>query len=131
MLFLRWGVFGMLAFAAVYLVYNASKQLANKHENGSNAVIQMPAPSTAEFAGPFIEVCEGEFVVARRALDAHASGDPLDRLLRSREIAFEENSSRRERLTRVARRWFEYPGPIDDANLRNTVYAECEKPKTL
>jgi hypothetical protein len=129
MVFLRWGVFGMLTFAAVYLVYNSSKQLANRHERAGGAVV-VPTPSTVQYSGPVIDACEGEIAVARRALDAHASGDPLDRLLRSREISFEEDADRRARLTRVARRWFEYPGPIDDATLRNTVYAECEKPRS-
>lgn len=130
MVFLRWGVFGMLTFAAVYLVWNSSKQLANRRERAASAVVVVPTPANVESSGPVIEACEAELAVARRAVDAHASGDPLDRLLRSREIAFEENALRRERLTRIARRWFEFPDPIDDATLRRAVYDECENPRT-
>jgi hypothetical protein len=50
-------------------------------------------------------------VVAQRALAARAEGQPLDRLLRIQEIAFQE-PVRRQHLEKVATFWFQHEGPV-------------------
>ena len=121
--FLRWGVFSILAVAAMVYAYNASKDLAARRASAA------PAPSVADAVDPaeaaLSAPCEIELAVARRAREARASGDPLDRLLRIREIAFEEDDVRRQRLSSVAQRWYDYPGPIDATTLRDKVAADC------
>jgi hypothetical protein len=130
MIFLRWGIFGILTFAAVFLVYNSSKRLAERHERAADA---KPAAATTVSPEsehtPIVVACEVELTVAQRAIDAQRNHDPLDRLLRTREIAFEDDAARRERLSRVAQRWFDYTGTLDATELRRVVYSECESLK--
>ena len=131
MIFLRWGIFGILTFAAIFLVYNSSKRLAARHEKAA-VVAAQAAPAAPETAAddsprtPIVVACEIELTVAQHAIDARRNGDPLDRLLRTREIAFEDDVARRERLSRIARRWFEDPATPDSAELRRVVYSECD-----
>ena len=75
--------------------------------------------------------CEAEVVVAQRAIEARDAGDPLDRLLRTREIAFETDEKRRERLTQVAKRWFGHVGAIGPYSVRRDAAAECEQAATV
>ncbi|MEO8019557.1 MAG: hypothetical protein ABI769_17235 [Pseudomonadota bacterium] len=135
--FLRWGIFGILGFAGLMYAYNASKHIAEKRAERATtvAVTAQPAPA----AGPRVAEpptpapkpptatpqCEAELVVAQRALDARHDGDPLDRLLRIQEIAFQD-PVRRARLEKVATRWFTLTGaePIPDA-LRAAVLSDC------
>lgn len=125
--FLRWGVFGILSFAALLYAYNASKDLAKRRPPPPVAVA--PAAETAEQAQaiPVSANCEVEAVVAQRAIEARDAGDPLDRLLRTREIAFETDEKRRERLTQVAKRWFGHTEAIGPYSLRREAAAECER----
>jgi hypothetical protein len=64
-------------------------------------------------------------VVAQRALEARRAGEPLDRLLRIQEIAFQEQP-RRQRLEEVAKRWYQLEGdePVPEA-LRIYVISDC------
>ena len=133
--FLRWGIFGILGVAALVYAYNASKRMAERHASREipKAVVasatgtvepeqmQQPESSTSS------PVCDAELVVARRALEARAAAEPLDRLLRIQEIAFEE-PSRRARLEKIARDWFDLVGPDPTpAALRAAVISSCEK----
>jgi hypothetical protein len=131
--FLRWGIFGILGVAALVYAYNASKHMAEKRavREAPAAVADQPAPdptpdpapaSTAPAAPPH---CEAELIVARRALVARGEGEPLDRLLRIQEIAFQE-PARRLRLEKVATDWFNLEGaePIPEA-LRIAVISNC------
>jgi hypothetical protein len=135
--FLRWGIFGILGVAGLMYAYNASKQMAAKRA-------ARPAPAaveTAQPAAPMPEVqaapapasastnapphCEAELVVAQRALAARAEGQPLDRLLRIQEIAFQE-PVRRQRLEKVATFWFQHEGPVPIPEaLRLGVISNC------
>jgi hypothetical protein len=136
--FLRWGIFGIIGVAALMYAYNASKRLAEKHAGQPpvSAVVPAesatapepeaeaaPAPAPTATASP---VCEAELVVARRALDARRQGEPLDRLLRIQEIAWQEPVARRQRLEEVATRWYQLEGedPIPEA-LRIRVISDC------
>jgi hypothetical protein len=135
--FLRWGIFGILGVAGLMYAYNASKQMAAKRAAGvapaaaeaarpaelRPEVQAVPAPAPAVATAP--PHCEAELVVAQRALAARAEGQPLDRLLRIQEIAFQE-PVRRQRLEKVATLWFQYEGPepIPEA-LRVGVISEC------
>jgi hypothetical protein len=122
--FLRWGVFGILAFAALIYAYNASKDLAGKRRLAAPVVTvpaEAPVPAPASISGD----CELEILVARRAIEARDAGEPLDRLLRMREIAFEEDVARRERLVTVATRWFGHEGAIGPFSVRREAAAEC------
>jgi hypothetical protein len=151
--FLRWGVFGILAVAALVYAYNASKDLASRRaatpataptaraeppsmQPGTDLVtspvtdtvgqpVATPAADTPQTNAPPDAACELEIVVAQRAIEARDAREPLDRLLRMREIAFEEDAARRERLTRVATRWFEHAGPIGPYSVRREAAAEC------
>jgi hypothetical protein len=123
--FLRWGVFGILSVAALLYAYNASKDLAQRRPQP--AVATVPAPDVARDtqAAPVSAACEVEVAVAQRAIEARDAGDPIDRLLRSREIAFEADEKRRERLTRVAKRWFAHSGAIGPFSIRRVAGEEC------
>lgn len=144
--FLRWGIFGILAVAALVYAYNASKRMAEKHSAppvavGSGEVSAKPesapesepepeprpgaaaATAPASTAAPH---CQAELVVAQRALEARREGAPLDRLLRIQEIAWQEPASRRRRLEEVASRWYEFEGedPVPEA-LSIRVISDC------
>ena len=137
--FLRWGIFGILGVAGLMYAYNASKQMAaNRAARLAPAAVETaqpaeprpevqaaPAPAPAPAATNAPPHCEAELVVAQRALAARAEGQPLDRLLRIQEIAFQE-PVRRQRLEKVATFWFQYEGPepIPEA-LRIGVISDC------
>jgi hypothetical protein len=138
--FLRWGIFGILGFAGLMYAYNASKQMAARRAARATptaaeisepvqsrpAVPVAPAPSAPAAAATNTPPhCEAELLVAQRALAARAEGEPLDRLLRIQEIAFQE-PVRRQRLEKVATFWFHHEGPepIPDA-LRLGVITDC------
>src|SRR3954452_16459106 len=121
--FLRWGVFGILGLAALLYAYNASKKLAAAHVGKPHAAAVEPgtpveeeSAQQAESAAPATPVagpqaatpahCETELVVAQRTLELKKAGEPLDRVLRMQEIAWEEAPAQRERLEKVATRWY-------------------------
>jgi len=130
--FLRWGIFGILGVAALLYAYNASKHVAEKHAGKAAPAVATEAvpESESEPADALPEAaprCEEELVVAQHALDARGQGEPLDRLLRSQEIAFQD-SPRRGRLEKVATDWFNVDGDAPDAaSLRAAVIRDCEK----
>ena len=132
--FLRWGVFGILSVAGLLYAYNASKDLAKRRS--ASPIVVAPAPEIAAAAGsadtaqPIHAIaltasCEVEAFVAQRAIEARDAGDPLDRLLRIREIAFEADETRRERLAQVAKRWFAHAEAIGPFSVRRAAAAEC------
>lgn len=137
--FLRWGVFGILAVAALVYAYNASKGLASRHapaqvvgsqpaealeEEGEVGDEADPVPEESSLELP--PACEEELQVAERALKMRRDGEPLDRLLRMDRIAFQNDEKRRERLGSVARHWFEREGPDPDAvTLHAEVLRDC------
>ena len=61
--------------------------------------------------------CEAELVVAQRAIQARKEGEPLDRVLRIQEIAWQQPPERRERLEKVATRLVQLRGrqPVPEA----------------
>ena len=133
--FLRWGIFGILGVAGLMYAYNASKQMAAKRAARAAPVaveaaqpveprpVVQTAPTTAVTDAP--PHCEAELVVAQRALAARAEGQPLDRLLRIQEIAFQE-PVRRQRLEKVATFWFQHEGPVPIPEaLRLGVISNC------
>ena len=138
--FLRWGIFGILCVAALVYAYNASKSMAEKRA-AQNAVA-VSEPRTRGRAAIAISTgdrhrqrrrrprtaphCQAELVVAQRALEARRQGEPLDRLLRIQEIAFQEPTARRQRLETVATRWYQLEGdePIPEA-LSIAVISDC------
>jgi|SRR5688572_840606 len=142
--FLRWGVFGILGVAALLYAYNASKRLAESHAANQPAAQApatappveetvaeeepAPAPAPAEPAAPAVPAqCEAELQVAQRAIDMRNQGAPLDRVLRIQEIAWQEQPRQRERLEKVATRWFGYAGEFSPAALRIAVLNDCEQ----
>jgi hypothetical protein len=132
--FLRWGVFGILGFAAILYAYNASKRIAARHaaqpavvnvSAAPNAAASTPAAAAAVAVPPH---CEVELLVARRALEMRAQGEPIDRLLRIQEIAWQEPQGRRDRLTQVATKWFNLQGPLPaPESLRTAVLSDCSR----
>jgi hypothetical protein len=143
--FLRWGIFGIIGFAALMYAYNASKRMAEKHSRESPVAVATergetagtPSSSPAPATGPALEAasapkstaaphCEAELVVAQRALEARRERVPLDRLLRIPEIAWQEPVARRVRLEGVATRWYQLEGdePVPEA-LRIYVISDC------
>jgi hypothetical protein len=143
--FLRWGIFGILGVAALLYAYNASKRMAETHAaKGAEAAVETPAaPASAAAlpaapaaavveaapdshrAPPASAHCEAELVVAQRAIDMRRQGEPLDRLLRIREIAWQELPARRQRLEKVATRWFSYESEFLPEALRIAVISDC------
>lgn len=140
--FLRWGIFGIIGFAALMYAYNASKRMAEKHSREPSVAAATEretarTPSPAMTLEPASEAgtapvstapphCEAELVVAQRALEARREGVPLDRLLRIQEIAWQEPASRRPRLEGVATRWYQHEGdePVPEV-LRIYVFSDC------
>jgi hypothetical protein len=143
--FLRWGIFGILGVAALLYAYNASKRLAERHAQQTPPAAQIahsPAPAAGappevapepsvpaaprvEAAPPAPAHCETELNIARRAIDARRGGEPLDRVLRIQEIAFESSPTRRARLEKVATRYFNYEGEFQPEALRIAVISDC------
>jgi hypothetical protein len=145
--FLRWGVFGILGVAALLYAYNASKRLAEAHAGQAPAAATEPvsepqsdespvepaeevaaqAPPAAEPARSAPARCEAELVVAQRAIDMKKQGEPLDRVLRMQEIAWQEAPERRQRLEKVAARWYGYEGSFQPEALRIAVISDCQQ----
>jgi hypothetical protein len=145
--FLRWGVFGIIAVAALLYAYNASKDLARIHQSTSAPVVGqedstadevetaeseatagIETASVAEVEPQMPEDCEQERLVAERALKYRRDGEPLDRLLRIDVIAFQADDQRRQRLETVARQWYEREGRDPNAAaLRGEVLRDCRK----
>lgn len=140
--FLRWGVFGILAVAGLMYAYNASKKMAENRQAAKAAAVVESAPAADEEANEVVDLpdtaparnsgipehCEVELFVAMRALDAKRAGDPLDRLLRLQEIAFVEDAALRERRTQVATRWFSLEGePPPMQTVIDEVVRDCRK----
>lgn len=141
--FLRWGVFGILAVAALLYAYNASKSLAEKRgpkpapvvsqedstaDEEEEAEPEASAESVIEDEEEASETCEEEILAAERALKFRRDGEPIDRLLRSQLIAFQSDETRRARLEAVATQWFEREGRDPNAAaLRREVLRDCRK----
>lgn len=150
--FLRWGIFGILAVAALLYAFNANKRLAERHPprvvqvvspdrdaTEDESVQEEPAedastPGAEPELGEFDEVprwpavCQEELQVAERALKMRRDGEPLDRLLRIDRILFQPDELRRQRLAAVARHWFEREGRDPNAaTLRDEVLRECQR----
>ncbi|HEY6126226.1 MAG TPA: hypothetical protein VIV63_16355 [Steroidobacteraceae bacterium] len=140
--FLRWGIFGILSVAGLVYAYNASKSMAEKREAqrvaaGEQAPLPEAEPDAEvnpepaadpEPAAQTAPHCQAELVVAQRALDARRRQEPLDRLLRIQEIAWQEPLARRQWLEKVATRWYQLEGeePIAEA-LSIAVIKDCER----
>ena len=139
--FLRWGVLGILSVAALLYAYNASKRMAEAHERkppanqSASALTEIakvpddepesePDEEPAEAISPH---CEVELLVARRAIKMRGEDAPLDRVLRMQEIAWQEPAGRRERLEKVAARWYGQVDPIGADELRGAVVSDCEQ----
>ena len=145
--FLRWGVLGILSVAALVYAYNASKRMADAHAQkaataaatSATAAPVEPEPqavggqhedSAAAPAQPVTSVparCGAELQVARRALEMKQQGEPLDRVLRIQQIAWESSPERRARLEKVATRWFGYEGEFTPEALRIAVLSDCQQ----
>lgn len=144
--FLRWGVFGILGVAALLYAYNASKRMAEVRvtrptpaANATPTNQPAPLPAAAEApatpatgvppqpASPTPAHCEAELVVAQRAIEMRKQGEPLDRVLRIQEIAWQESPERRARLEKVASRWFGYEGEFRPEALRIAVISDCQQ----
>jgi hypothetical protein len=138
--FLRWGVFGILAVAALVYAYNALGRLADRHVAAPAAAV-VPAARTSEDVpaarasdNPSLTPderdaipahCQVELDIARRAAEAHSIGEPLDRVLRIQEIAWEKDEKLRARYAELATHWFNEPGPVDAARIRREVVKRC------
>jgi hypothetical protein len=118
--FLRWGVFGILAVAALVYSYNANKKGAEVRA----ARAQAAAPvNEAAANAPASPECEKEYAVVTLALAARNDNEPLDRLLRRSEIAWESAPMMKERLTNLAIHW--YQRPVIPENVRAAAISDC------
>ncbi len=136
--FLRWGVFGILAVAALVYAYNASKRLAVNRSaeparvaatpDGDSESVDITQTTSAEAPVQVPEQCQDELRVAERALEARREQMPLDKLLRVRLIVFEKDPVRRQRLEKVAADWYLLEGDEPStAAMRREVVADCEQ----
>jgi hypothetical protein len=152
--FLRWGIFGIIAVAALVYAYNALGHLGDRRKQSTTAVVapvasetmdtpgapastDMPRAQAAADARPAAsdaitgptddipERCLLDLDIARRAAESRSIGAPLDRLLRIQEIAWQKDEKLRAHLTDVATRWYAEPGPVDPQRLRRDVVAAC------
>lgn len=137
--FLRWGIFGILGVAGLLYAYNASKRLAEaRAARPPPPRVAAPAPAQPEAvaaratpapsppATALSVACEEELAIATLALEMRDQGDPIDRVLRTPEIAWQQDATRRERLQAVATRWHAYDGAFAPDTLRAIVAADCE-----
>lgn len=125
--FLRWGIFGILAFAGLMYAYNASKRLAERRPPPPPATVVSAEPRAVS-EDAVTPACEEELQVAMAALKARRESEPLDRLLRMQTIAWQSDPKRRARLETVARKWFEWAGEEPDAaTLRTAALSDCWK----
>jgi hypothetical protein len=129
--FLRWGIFGILGVAGLMYAYNASKQLAAKRAGQPvTAATTATATQTTSADGIPVEAaalsprCAEELRVAQRAREARGQGEPLDRLLRIQEIAFQD-PPRRARLEKVATYWFKLSNEPSPDDLRDSAISRC------
>lgn len=135
--FLRWGIFGILGIAAVMYAYNSSRKLAEVRsaqerpaaapkEARESGVSSTSEPESGQGSAPAPH-CQAELEVAQRALEARRQVEPIDRLMRIQEIAFQAEP-RRQRLESVATRWYQLEGdePTPEA-LSAAVIADCER----
>jgi len=136
--FLRWGVFGILAVAALVYAYNASKRLAVNRSaeparvaatpDGDSEAVDITQTTSAEAPVHVPDQCQDELRVAERALEARREQMPLDKLLRVRLIVFEKDPVRRQRLEKVAADWYLLEGDEPStAAMRREVVADCEQ----
>ena len=137
--FLRWGIFGIIAVAALVYAYNALGRLAERHKAAAPAVTAPAAPELVAAAtseapssptphdesDAIPEHCQVELDIARRAAESHSIGEPLDRLLRIQEIAWQKDEKLRERYTQIATRWYNAPTPVDAVRLSRDVLDAC------
>ena len=139
--FLRWGIFGILSVAALVYAFNSLSHIASTRQavaptaapaavSAEPAAAPLPEPASARSPSPSPDDdvpvrCRVELDIARRAVESRSIGEPLDRLLRIQEIAWQEDAKVRDRLTALATRWYETPGPVDPVRLRNAVVDEC------
>lgn len=133
--FLRWGIFGIIAVAALWYAYNALGHLAERRKAAPAAVVAPPesrppapggeSPVAQDAADAMPEHCAVELDIARRAAESRSIGEPLDRVLRIQEIAWQKDETLRARYTQIATRWYQEPGPVDAARLRRDVLAAC------
>jgi hypothetical protein len=119
--FLRWGVFGILAVAALIYAYNANKKGAELRSARPSASAAAAEGQAAQSSGS--PECEEEYVVVQSALAARNANEPLDRLLRQREIAWVSSPRRKERLIQVATHW--YRRADLPADIHAEVIREC------
>jgi hypothetical protein len=143
--FLRWGIFGIIAVAALVYAYNALGHLADRHKASPAAVVASPTrePGNVPAREPdhmprdagqaaaqderdaIPQRCVVELDIARRAVESRSVGEPLDRLLRIQEIAWQKDDKLRARYAQLATHWYEEPGPVDAARLRRDVFSAC------
>ena len=124
--FLRWGIFGILAVAGIMYAYNASKKLSEARRAQAPAAQSQPGATGQPIVVP--PECEEELAVAELALEARRSGGAFDRLLRNQRIAFVNDAKQRARLANVARRWYDLEGAEPSpAMLSAAVVDECRK----
>jgi hypothetical protein len=133
--FLRWGVFGILAVAALLYAYNSSKRLAERQSPLASQSAPPPeaeapvdAPVLESSEDPTPSHCQVELRVATRALQARRDQEPMDKLMRTQDILFEADAARRLRLEKVARDWYLHDGaePAPEA-LKSLVLGDCQR----
>jgi hypothetical protein len=138
--FLRWGVFGIIAVAALVYAYNALGHLSDRRKAASAATSEVapaardqahatvasePQSATPDERDAIPAHCQVELDIARRAAEAHSIGEPLDRVLRIQEIAWQKDEKLRSRYADLATHWYNEPGPVDGARLRREVVTRC------
>jgi hypothetical protein len=134
--FLRWGVFGILAVAALLYAYNSSKRLAERQSPVATQTASAPESEAPPVDATVLEPsedptpphCQVELLVATRALQARRDQEPMDKLMRMQDILFEADASRRLRLEKVARDWYLHDGaePGPEA-LKSLVLGDCQR----
>jgi hypothetical protein len=146
--FLRWGIFGIIAVAALIYAYNALGHLADRRKTLPAAAVapvartsnEQPVARTSNEQPPAVDPvqtapaadadaisprCAVELDIARRSAESRSIGEPLDRVLRIQEIAWQKDEKLRARYAQIATRWYDEPGPLDAGRLRRDVLADC------
>ena len=136
--FLRWGVFGIIAFAALMYAYNTGKRVSERRE--ARAATSAPAPASesnsstpsqssesyapVDYGPPVPDECAAELAVAKRAREAHNQKEPYDRVLRMQEIVFAEER-RKRRLETIANYFYYMENEPQPADMNRYVNRYC------
>jgi hypothetical protein len=139
--FLRWGVFALLATAALIYAYRVNERsgdiAARLDAQRANATLPStanPSPENADATSgkatpkariaPLDAACRPVLRAVQLGVEGAARGEPLDRVLRHSDIAFEADERQQRQLAAAATRAYQAP-PLTTAERESLAREIC------